>query len=146
MKQKTNRKISRATETQKKEIAFGVQRRLINKKQEYIRNKLNGNYFLARSNMIADQLNSGKIKEKIDGMIKTVEYIRAELGLMRMQAFTSMRNAFFAKNDLLGEFKLTEKDIDDLEQDYYSGKIIRDDYDDAYRQKSKAEFVNPSKD
>lgn len=134
------------TPTEKKEIEFGVNLRLTNKKQEYIRNKINGNYFLARCNMIAGQLQSKKIEENIDGMTKSFEYLRAEYGLIKMQAIMSMRTAFFSRKELLEEFKLTEKDVEAVEKDYYDGNIIRDDYDDAYRRKTKAEFVDTSKD
>ncbi len=138
--------MSKKTKTQKKEIEFGINLRLINKRQEYIRNRINGNYYLARCNMLAGQIQSKKVEENIDGMTKSLEYVRAEYGLMKMQAIMSMRTAFFAKKDLLGEFKQTEEDVEFLENDYYNGAVIRDDYDESYRRKTKAEFIDTPKD
>lgn len=134
------------TEAEKKEIAFGIQMRLTNKKQDYIKNIINGRYYLARCNMIAVQIHDKEILENIDGFAKTEEYMRAEYALMKMQAITSMRNAHFAKKDLLEDFKLTEKDIHAIEEDYYDGKIIREEYDEAYKKGNKSKFVDSSKD
>jgi hypothetical protein len=128
-------------EQQKREVQYGILLRLANKKTEYIRNLLNGRYYLARCNMLAEQIQTGKILEKIDGATKTMDYIRAEYALMKMQAIMSLRTAHFSKEDLLGEFKLTKEDVLALEDDYYNGKIIREDYDDSYRKQHKAEFV-----
>ena len=134
------------TETEKKEIAFGVQVTLANKKNDYIKNLINGRYFLARCNMLAVQIQNKEIKEDIDGCLKTEEYMRAEYALMKMQAIMSMRNAHFAKQDLFKDFKLTEEDVYALEKDYYDGKIIREEYDGSYKKGNKAEFVDSSKD
>jgi len=132
------------TETEKKEIAFGMQIQLVNKKNDYIRNLLNGRYFLARCNMIAEQLIAKEIKESIDGCPKTEDFLRSEYALQKMQAIMSMRNAHFAKKDLMNDFKLTEEAIAALEEDYYNGKIIREEYDESYKRKGKAEFINES--
>jgi len=131
---------------EKKEIEYGNNMVKANKKSDYIRNIINGRYFFARCNMIAEQINSKKIIEKIDDCPKTEEYMRAEYALQKMQAIMSMRNAHFAKESLMKEFKLTEKDIFELEKDYYDGKIIREAYDDSYKKGNKAEFVDSSKD
>lgn len=126
-----------------KEMAYMIKTRLAREKNDYIRNIINARYFIARCNMIAEQLNSGKILETIDSCQKTIEYMRAEYALVKMQAIMSMRNAHFAKQSLLStkEFNFTEKDILALEDDYYNGKIIREDYDDEYKKRNKAEFV-----
>lgn len=121
--------------TEKKDMEAmkrGMKMSLIQKKNEYIRATINGRYFLARTNMIAEQIHSGKIIEKIDGCPKTEEFIRAEYGHQKMQAIMEMRNAHFAKVSLKTEFKLNEEDIYAIEEDYYNGKIIRDDYDESY--------------
>lgn len=110
----------------------GMKMSLIQKKNEYIRHTINGRYFLARTNMIAEQIHSGKILENIDGCPKTEEFMRAEYGHQKMQAIMEMRNAHFAKVSLKTEFKLNEEDIYEIEKDYYNGKIIRDDYDESY--------------
>ena len=134
------------TEIEKKEIAFGLQMRMTNKKSDYIRNIINARYYLARCNMIAVQIQSKKIKENIDGCLKSEEFLRAEYALQKMQAIMSMRNAHFAKQDLFKDFKLKEEDILALEEDYYDGKIIRESYDESYRRGNKAKFVDSSKD
>jgi len=134
------------TKSEKKEIAFGMQLRLANKKSDYIRNIINGRYFLARCNMIAVQIQSKDIKEDIDGCLKSEEFLRAEYALQKMQAIMSMRNAHFAKQELFSDFKLKEEDIQAIEEDYYDGKIIREAYDESYKKGNKAEFVDSSKD
>ena len=136
-------RVNTRTEKEEKEIQYGVQLRLANKKNEYIRNLINGRYFLARCNTIAEQLlPGGKIEEKLDGRFKTPEYMKAEYALFKLQAINSMRTAHFSKKELLEEFKLTEKDIAALEKDYYDGKIIREEYDEGFKRGHKAEFVN----
>lgn len=134
------------TEIEKKEIAFGMQLRLANKKNDYIRNIINGRYFLARCNMIATQIQNKEIMESIDGCLKSEEFLRAEYAMQKMQAIMSMRNAHFAKQELINDFKLTEEDIFAIEEDYYDGKVIRESYDETYKRGNKAEFVNSSKD
>ena len=131
---------------QKREIAYGMNLRLANKKVEYITNLINGRYYMARCNMIAEQLNDRDIKESIDGCLKSEEYIRSEYALMKLQAIKSMRTTHFSKQELLKEFNLKEEDILALEKDYYDGKIIREAYDGSYKKGNKAEFVNSSKD
>ncbi len=131
---------------EKREISYGMQKVLANKKSDYIRNIINGRYYLARCNMIAVQIQNKNIKEDIDGCLKSEEFLRAEYALQKMQAIMSMRNAHFAKQDLLKEFNLTEKDILALEEDYYDGKIIREAYNEEYKRGNKAEFVSSSED
>ncbi len=115
----------------------GMQMSLIQKKNEYITAIINGRYYLTRTNMIAEQVLSGKILENIDGCPKTEELMRSEYGLMKMQATMQMRNAHFAKVALKTEFKLTEEDIYAIEKDYYDGKIVRESYDESYDKKKK---------
>jgi len=133
------------TENEKKEVAFGMQLRLASKKNDYIRNILNGRFYLSRCNMMAEQLQKGEVLEKIDGCPKTMEYLRCEYALMKMQAIMSMRNAHFAKQELFKDFKLKEEDILEIEEDYYNGKIIREEYDETYKKGNKAEFVGSAK-
>ena len=125
----------------KKNKAYGTQMVIANKKSDYIRNIINGRYFMARCNMMAVQIQTKEIQEKIDGCIKSEEYMRAEYVLMKMQAIMGMRNAHFAKETLTKEYKLSEKDILAIEEDYYDGKIIREAYDESYKKGNKAEFV-----
>lgn len=129
------------TESEKKEIAWGIQLRLANKKNDYVRNIINGRYYLARCNMIAVQIQGKNIKEDIDGCLKSEEFLRAEYALQKMQAIMSMRNAHFAKEELFKDFNLIEEDILAIEEDYYNGKIIREEYDESYKKGNKAEFV-----
>jgi hypothetical protein len=89
---------------------------------------------------------SETIKEKVDGCPKSVSYMRAEYAVIKMQAVVSFRNSFFARKQLVEDFKMTEEDFAKLENDYYNEKIIRESYDDEYKPKTKAEFVNTSED
>lgn len=131
---------------EKREIAYGVNLRCVNEKQTYIKNLINGRYFLARYNMMAQQIIDKKIVELIDGAPKSQDLMVAETALMKMQAINSMRTAHFAKKELQEEFKLLDKDILELESDYYNGKIVRVEYDEGYKKGNKAEFVNTSED
>ncbi len=72
--------------------------------------------------------------------------MKTEYALQKMQAIVSMRQSHFAKQELVAEFKLTEKDLYAIEEDYYDGKIIREEYDEAYKRGKKPEFVDTSKD
>jgi hypothetical protein len=129
-----------------REKSYGHQLAMANKKMDYIKNLINGRYYLARCNMLAEQIQTKKIEEKIDGCLKTEEYMRSEYALTKMQAIMSLRNSHFAKQDLLKEFKLTEEQIKEVEEDYYDGKIIREDYDESYKRGNKAEFINSQRD
>ena len=119
-------------------LKHGMKMSLAKVKNEYIRRTINGRYFLARTNMIAEQVQSGKIVEKIDGCPKSEEFMRAEYAHQKMQAIMEMRNAFFAKKELKDDFKLTDDDVDAIEEDYYNGKIIREDYPEEYDGNKKA--------
>ena len=72
--------------------------------------------------------------------------MRSEYALQKMQGIMSMRNAHFAKLDLIKDFKLTKEDIHNIEIDYYNGKIIREDYDEGYKKGKKAEIINTPED
>jgi len=132
------------TKEEMKEMAFGMQMRIANKKNDYIRNIINGRYFLARSNMIAVQIQNDDIMEEIDGCKKTMDLLRTEYALQKMQAIMSMRNAHFAKKDLFEE-GFTQENIDSIEEDYYDGKVIREEYDEGYKKGDKAKFIKSDK-
>jgi len=146
MDEKKKAAIDKKAKEEKKEIAFGVRLRLAGKKQEYIRNIINARYYMARCNMIAVQIQNKKILEDIDGCPKSEEFLRSEYALQKMQAIMSMRNAHFAKQDLIKDFKFKKEDILAIEEDYYDGKIIREEYDESYKKTRDAKFVDSSKD
>lgn len=123
-----------------KEKQYGKKLVAAGQKMGYVRNMINGRYYFARCNIIAEQLNSEKIEEKLDGRTKTKEYMIAEYGVMKMQAIECFRNAHFAKKELRKEHNLTEEEIESFLDDYYNGKIIREEYEER-KPKSKAEFV-----
>lgn len=127
-------------------INFHRRVELIQRKTQCLANIINGRYYLERCNMIAEQLNSGKIEEKIDGAAKTMSLMKAEYGLMKLQALTRMRNAHFDKEALKKEFGLTDEQLATLENNFYDEKIVRDDYGDEFRKPNKAEFVLESED
>lgn len=134
------------TNIEKKEIAYGVRLRRVNKKNDYITNLINGRYYLARYNIMVKQIIAKDIVETIDGAPKTLEFMVAEAALIRMQAIKSLRTAHFSKLELKKDFGLTDDAITRIDKEYYVGNIVRDNYDEDYIPKTKAEFVNPSED
>ena len=126
---------------QMSEIAYGKKIVLAKSKNDYINNVVNGRYFLSRYNMLAEQVQTGEIKEKIDGALKSMEFIRSEAALMKVRAITAFREAHFGQLDMKKDFNLTDKDIQAIEIDYYDGKIIRETYEEGYKRGNKAEFV-----
>ncbi len=140
MKPSMRKKIRTAKE--KDELAYGIKLRLAAKKEDYIRNFFNGQYYLARCNMMVVQLNKGKIKESIDGCLKTRDLMLAEHDLMKMQAIQSLRNAYRTRQHLFKDFSWTAGDVLKLEQRYRKGQIVSDSYDDEPKKREhKAEFV-----
>ncbi len=115
----------------------GMKMSLAADKNSYIRHTVNGRYFLARVNMIAEQVQNNDIKENIDGCPKTEEFMRAEYAHQKMQAIMEMRNAHFVKIKLKDTYKLTEEDIYEIEEDYYNGKVVREEYDESYNNEKK---------
>lgn len=129
-----------------KELSYAKKLQFANAKSEYIDNVVNSRYYLARYNMLAEQIQKKVILEKIDGLTKSFEYAFAEMGLMKVQAIKSSRNTFFGRKELMEKWGLTDEDVKAVELDYYDGKILREDYDEDYKKGSKAEFVNSSED
>jgi len=114
--------------------------------EDYIKNLIHGRYFLARANMLAQQIENNKIEEKIDCKTKTKEYMLAEFALQKMQAIRSFRYAFFFKRELK-LWEATEERISAAEKDYYEGRIVRETYEDIYEKgKRKTEFVDAQPD
>lgn len=130
------------SEKEMKEIAYGKKLVLAKSKNDYITNLVNARYFLARYNMIAEQIQLKKIMESIDGVTKTEEYMRAEAAVFKRQAMAAFREAHFGQLDMKRDFGLTNEDIQNIEIDLYDGKIIREAYDEGYKKGSKAEFTN----
>lgn len=118
-------------------LKHGMKMSLAKTKNDYIRATVNGRYFLARTNMIAEQIISEQIIEKIDGCPKTEEFMRAEYAHQKLAAMSEMRNAHFSKKELKEDFKLNDDDIYAIEEDLYNGKIVREVYDDGYDKKKK---------
>ena len=141
-KKENNTDISKKSEKQMKEIAYGKRLVLAKSKNDYISNLVNARYFLARYNMLAVQIQTGEIKESIDGCIKTMDFMRSEAALFKVRAMVAFREAHFGQLDMKKGFGLLDKDIQAIEKDYYDGKIIRESYDEGYKKGSKAEFVN----
>lgn len=142
MEEKIPTEEKQKTDKELKEIEHAKQAMLIQMKNDYITNLVNGRYFLARYNMMVPQIESGKIEETVDGCLKTKEYMIAEAIVFKRQALAAFRSAHFGQLDLKKEFKLTDEDIIAIETDCYDGKIIRETYDEGYKRGSKAEFVN----
>jgi hypothetical protein len=138
---KLNKK-KKLEEIKAKEQSYHTQIQMVRVKNDYIKNLLNARYYAARVNMIVDQLNSNKIKEMIDGCIKTKELMVHELTLMRLQAINSYRNAHFMKVELMKDYNMTEDGITAFEMLYYEGKLDKETWDESDFRRTKAEFVN----
>lgn len=122
--------------TRQEEVAIAM------RKNEFITNYINAQYYIARVNMIASQFLPGNdIQEKLDGVLKSEEYAHAEYAFIKLQAIKSMRNAVFAEKDLIEKYKFTKKDIEAIKEDYINGKIIRDSYEEAGKGKTTPQFV-----
>ena len=127
-------------------LRHGMKMSLAKTKNDYLRATVNGRYFLARTNMIAEQIITKDIKESIDGCPKTEDFMRAEYAHQKMAAMGEMRNAHFAKKELKDDHKLNDDDIYAIEEDLYNGKIVREEYDESYNKKKEgAKFVNETK-
>jgi len=114
--------------------------KIITHLESYCKHIITGRYFLARVNMMAAQLEKGKILESIDGAPKPREFFIAELAKMRQQAIISHRHAFFEDKSLkmLG---CKQERINNALTEYYEGKVMRE-WDDIYQAKNRAaEFI-----
>lgn len=142
-KKETKAEIEAAVKKRReREDTYNKQIQIARLKNDFVRSYFNGQYYLARCNMIVEQINSGDIIERIDEAPKSKNLFIAELSLMRMQAKMNLRQSHFLKSDLLKKFNVTEEEIKELLDSYISGKIMQQDYDEKYRKHNKAEFVN----
>jgi len=142
----TKEKIEKKKGKSMEGLKHGMKMSLAKVKNDYIRATVNGRYFLARTNMIAEQIINGEILENIDGCPKSEEFMRAEYAHQKLAAMGEMRNSHFAKKELKEDFKLNDDDIYAIEEDLYNGKIVREEYDEVYDKKKKqAGFVKSDK-
>lgn len=126
--------------------AYGKGLEVARLKMMFVKEHFNANYYTARCNMMADQISSDKLVEKIDGCLKTKDLMIHEYALMKMQAINAKRNAFFQKEDLVKKHDVTEEELLDLIKDYVSGTISRESYDEEFKKnRIKAEFVKSDK-
>lgn len=125
-----------AVELVKERVSKQKQKITIVQKNDFIKNLFNGRYYLARLNMIADQLN-GEIVENIDGCLKSKELMHAEYALMRMRALEGIRNSNEAKRNLQNS-GLTNKDVDNVVLSYYEDKIIEEKISEPEIKKTEA--------
>ena len=140
---KIAQKVEKALEERKvaEENYYKKKERAMNK-NGYITSLISARFHTARTNMIVDQIKADQIMENIDGAPKTKEFMLAEYMVSKMRAIKDFREAYFHKESLK-KLGMTDKEIEDLEKDFYEGQIIRDVYpdDDFDRTKGKAEFV-----
>jgi len=129
-----------------KEHGYGKSLEVARMKMMFVKEHFNANYYTARCNMMAKQIDSGDIVERIDECKKTKDLMVYEYALMKMQAINAKRNAFFQKEDLIKKHGVSEQDLLDLIEDYVSGPINRDSYDEEFkRDKEKAAFIKADK-
>lgn len=126
--------------------AYGKSLEVARLKMMFVKEHFNANYYTARCNMMAEQIGSDNIVEKIDDCLKTKDLMIHEYALMKMQAINAKRNAFFQKEDLVKKHGVIERELLDLIKDYVSGPISRESYDEEFKpDKNKAEFVKSDK-
>lgn len=129
----------------KKKIDSVKLAKIIGLKKDFVKNLMNGRYFVGRCNMMQSQLvKGGIITETIDGTIKGRDLMLAEYGLMRMQAIDALRLSNFAKKELKEHHGITDYDLTAIEERYYEGKLIDEDDAEQYRVPDKAEFIDES--
>lgn len=116
------------------------QRELLVQENHYIKSLSAAHYYIARYNMLVEQLNKGFDIEKIDGVQKSKDLLLAEARRMKIEASTKYRDSWFASQDLqkLGR---TQEQIDEAFTDYTEGPIIRDSYDEKYKRQVGATFT-----
>jgi len=101
--------------------------------ENFVVNKLNGNFFLARYNQVLSQLTSGIILESIDGNIKSKDYILYECLLAKHRATKCFAHMWVANKELLLK-GLTQQQIYAYYNKYVGESILRDDYSDIVEQ------------
>jgi hypothetical protein len=127
MKDKQEKKIKKQVKIDNKKAHEELvkQREIIVHKENYLQSIINGRYYFARSNMIANQLIPKiNIVEKIDGALKSVDFVIGEYALIKKKAIHFMREANGIKNTLIKEYGLEEKELDDFVENHYKARII----------------------
>lgn len=109
--------------------------------ENYCHAMISKRFHLARFNMMADQIKSGKIVENVDGKVKSLQYMTAEAAVEKGNAIKWSRKAFFLRKKLVDDFKCPEKRVDDALADYYEGTIDREDWGECVETISKSEFI-----
>lgn len=109
-----------------------------------------GEYYIARSNMLAEQIETGEVEETVDGKKKTKEYLIAEYRMTKISAVQCMRMAAFHRQDILN-LGYTDEDIKEAYIEYFDKPAARFDkkgnldatkYDEKFRRSSPVpEFV-----
>lgn len=130
----------RAKEAEKKEVSRAVQLDIIRLENVYVTNMADAHYYMARYNMLVEQINSEDIKENIDGCPKTKEMVLAEAQRLKIQASSKYRSAWFAKVDL-NKAGMSDEEVDKVFIDYTQGAIVRESYDEKYHKQIGAHFV-----
>ena len=135
-------------EARKQSIKEHQKRKLVQLENKYTEEQFRGEYYVERVNMMATQISGGEgeIVERIDDAKKTMGLMIAEAKMMRRHGIIHLRNANFLKQELMVDFHLTEEDIQDIEDSFTQGKMIREEYDEKYNPKNKAGFVPTSED
>lgn len=100
--------------------------RLIN---SWVKNFVNMNFFRARSNMIVDQLNKGVILEKVDGALKSKEYITAEMLITKNSEISCNRQLKHDRNELEKNYNFKEEDFQSIVEKLYTGTLPQEDAD-----------------
>jgi len=121
-------------------LSYTEKMELIRLKNSFVINSCKGNFFAARVNMIVEQLNHHKICEKVDGIVKSKDYIYWEMMISKQSAISCLRQAYFDRQEM--EKKgMTNEEITKLMGDLSDSPMFRKKYDEGYKRNGKAEFV-----
>jgi hypothetical protein len=126
----------------KEQVIHQKEARKIQLKEQYVVTLINARFILARCNMIAEQLEKG-IKEDINGVVKTKEFMQAEYYLEKMKAIRNFRTVQGIVKDFLS-YGGTQEELDKYTESYYGEPIIREDYEIDGKQVKNAGFVDSS--
>jgi len=114
-----------------------------NMKMRYFSNLTEGMYLKERCNMMALQLNSGKIEEEISGVKKTEALLYQEYLLTKNNAINHLNMAAGIKNELLTtpQLKTTDADLEAFQKECINKKMTGVALNDTTSIDKKAKFV-----
>jgi len=108
--------------------------------ENYVVNRLKAEFYVARCNMLAEQLDSG-IVELVDGCKKSREYVVAEYFLSKHSAVQCMAQLKVSEVELL-KLGTSIEQVKEYFNNYLKLPIVRDDYGAVAGDSGVARFVD----